>query len=84
VQVLRVNPPSIIPDTQPKKTVAVRDIRFDLTCLRVAERILQRLTRNSVNVVAEDWAEVPRRALYRNAERRRTGLPIVGAGELLT
>src|SRR5579863_5484431 len=84
LQVLRVNPFSIVPDTQPKKTVAVCDVRFDLTCLRVAERVLQCLTRNSVNVVAENWAEVPRRALYRNAERRRTGLPIVGAGELLT
>src|ERR1700691_5295198 len=84
VQVLRINPFSIVPDTQPKKTVAVCDVRFDLTCLRVAERILQRLTRNSVNVVAKNWAEVPRRAFYRNAERRRTGLPIVGAGELLT
>src|SRR5580704_13429432 len=84
LQVLRVNPFSIVPDTQPKKTVAVCDVRFDLTCLRVAKRILQRLTRNSVNVVAKNWADFPRGAFYRNAERRRTGLPIVGAGELLT
>src|SRR5271168_4715825 len=84
VKVLRVNPLSIIPDAQPKNTFAVGNLRFDLTCLCVAERISQRLARNAVNVVAENWMEAPRWALHRNAERRRTFLAIAGAGELFT
>src|SRR5438477_6075438 len=49
VQEVRVNALSIIPDTQPKKTFAVRDLRFDFPCPRVTERIAQRFARNAVN-----------------------------------
>src|SRR5260370_28310784 len=84
VQELPVNALSIIPDTQPKKTVAVSDLRFDITCLRVVERISQGLARNAVNVVAKDRMQVPRYALYGNVERRRAPLAIARAGELFT
>src|SRR5438876_3774952 len=66
---LRINALAIIPDTQPKKTFAVCDLRFDFTCLRMAERIAQRLARNAVNVVPEDGMQVARCALYGNEKR---------------
>src|ERR1700730_8583977 len=84
IQELRVNALSVIPDAQMKKTIAVRDIRFDFICLCMPERISQRLARYAVNVVAKDRMQFSRSALYRNAERRGTPLTIVGAGELFT
>src|ERR1700680_1888031 len=69
VQELRINALSVIPDAQPKKPIAVSDIRFDLACVCMAERISQRLARNAVNVVAKDRMQFSRPPLYRNAER---------------
>ena len=84
VQELRVDALSIIPDAQPKKAFAIGDLGFDFACLCVAERISQRFARNAVDVVAKDWMQVPRRALYRNAKRRRAASAITGAAEFFT
>jgi len=83
LQEVRVNAFSIIPDTQSKKTFAVGDIRFDFTCLGVAERISQRLPRNTINVVSENRMQVPRFALYGNPECRRGAPAIPCPGEPL-
>ena len=83
VQELRVDALSIIPDAQPKKAFAIRDVGFDLACLCVAERIHQRFARDAVDIVAEDGMQLPRRALYRNAEASAGRLRQIGNSRVL-
>jgi hypothetical protein len=66
---LRVNPLSVVPDTQPKLSCVIVDFHFDLSRLCVAECIAQGLACNPVDFVPQNWMEVSRRAFYCHTEK---------------
>jgi len=66
---LRVNPLSVVPDSQPKLSCVIVDFHFDLSRLCVAECIAQDLARNPVDFVPQNWMEVSRRAFYCHTEK---------------
>lgn len=72
---------SIIPDAQSKNADAVGDLRFDCLGMCVPEGILQRLARDTIDVVAKDWMQFPRHSFNGETKRRRTSSAIAGPRE---
>ena len=60
VQVLRVDARPVVADAHAKLPCTVRDFRFDVTGVRVAERIAQGFAGDALDVVADDRMQVPR------------------------
>jgi len=54
----RIDALSIVPDAQLEQTCVIRDLRFDIVRLCVAESISHGLTRNRVDLVPQDWMQV--------------------------
>jgi hypothetical protein len=57
----RIDPLSIVPDPQLERSSVIRDLRFDIARLCVAESVSYRLASNGVDLVAQDRMQVPRR-----------------------
>src|SRR4029077_1577888 len=66
----RVDTPTVIPNPQTQMTFVILYLHLDMPCPGVVECIAQRLTRNPINVIAQDRIEVARRTLDRNIEER--------------
>src|SRR6202167_5389822 len=75
---LRVNPLSVVPDTQPKLSCVVVDFHFDLSRVCVAECIAQGLACNPVNFVPQNRMEVSRRTFHCHTKKGGIGDRSIG------
>src|ERR1700686_4159316 len=55
---LRINPTSVVSNIQKKLGITVGNLRFNLLCSGMAERVSQRLARNSIDLVAQYGIEL--------------------------
>src|SRR5262245_27866982 len=76
VQVLRIDALSVVSNAQADLTYTVGHLRFDVTRLRVKERIAQRLAHDAVHVIAKERIQFARRSLDGGAERHRALLTV--------
>jgi hypothetical protein len=62
VQHRRADTLTIVDDAHLKVTVVIADFDFNVTRVRMTERIAQRFAGDPVGFVADDWMQMPRRA----------------------
>jgi hypothetical protein len=55
---LRINPTPVVSNMQKKLGITVGNLRFDLLRSGMAERVSQRLARNSVDFIAQNGIEL--------------------------
>ena len=64
----RIDAVPIISDAQLERISVIRDVRFDIARLCVAESISYRLTSYRIDLVPQDRMQVPSRALHYHME----------------
>src|SRR6516164_10713862 len=74
---LWINAFAVVTDAQPKLPLVVSDLHFDSRCLCMMKGIAYRLARNAVDVVSQDWSEIPGCAFYIHAKLGRLRVPLI-------
>ena len=55
----RINAFAVVPDAQPKLSMIILDLHFDTPGVGALEGVANRLARNAIDIVSQDWREVP-------------------------